>query len=531
MKKNHPMLSKSRLLFGLAALTVAVGLGQTPDARGAVYKTRINPQWSPDNSHFWYRNDLAKGQREFILVDVEKGVRKQAFDHRRLAKSLADAGVRDAQPERLRLDQLQFDLAKNTVTFRAGGKNFRCDLATYQLMKLEKPSEKPKTPPVRDASKKPKDKAPEKRYRPSRGVSPDGKWRAFTRDHNVFVVATTGGEEIQLSKDGKPDRAYQAPYWAANSNNLIAFRVEPGDAGEVYLIESSPREGGRAKLRKRRYPLPGDKFTTHELNWFDVAKRLQRKPEVGLIDFGGPNLRWTPDGQYVRYQKIDRGHQRLRVIEVDVFTGSVRNIIDEVAETFIWTQHYQDLGVSKVTWLDKTNEIAYLSERDGWRHLYLVDVAAGTTKHQITKGEFVVRRVDRIDEEKRQVWFRASGRNKDQDPYLIHYYRVNFDGTGLIALTEGNGDHSISYSPDGKYIIDTYSRVDMAPVHELRRVSDGSLVCELEQSDVGELKASGWEPPEVFTAKGRDGKTDIWGIICRPRDFDPGKKYPVLEDM
>jgi len=184
-----------------------------------------------------------------------------------------------------------------------------------------------------------------------------------------------------------------------------------------------------------------------------------------------------------------------------------------------------------VSWLTRTDEIVYLSEKDGWRHLYLIDIATGKAKHQITTGEYVVRYVDRIDEEKRQIWFRASGRNPGQDPYLMHYYRVNFDGSGLTALTDGNGSHSIQYSPDRKYLIDTYSRVDSAPVHELRSASDGGLICLLEKADTSEMEAAGWKPPEVFSAKGRDGTTDIWGIVFRPRNFDPDKKYPVLEQM
>ncbi len=200
-------------------------------------------------------------------------------------------------------------------------------------------------------------------------------------------------------------------------------------------------------------------------------------------------------------------------------------------ETFIWTAHTENLGLSLVTWLDKSDEIIYASERDGWRHLYLVDAEKGEIRNQITKGEWVVRGIDRIDEDARQIWFNACGRNADQDPYFLHYYRVNFDGSGLVALTEGNGNHSIQYSPDRRYLIDTYSRVDTPPVHELRRVSDGKLVCPLEKADISELIAKGWTAPEVFVAKGRDGKTDIWGIICRPKDFDPGKKYPVIEQI
>ena len=242
-------------------------------------------------------------------------------------------------------------------------------------------------------------------------------------------------------------------------------------------------------------------------------------------------MRWTKDGRYFRYQKIDRGHQRFQVIEVDIITGKFRSIIDEVSDTFIWTEHFKNLGVPLVNWLDETQEVIYLSEKDGWRHLYLIDVKTGKTKNQITKGQFVVRYVDWIDHEKRQIWFRASGLNKDQDPYLMHYYRINFDGSEFTHLTKGNGWHNITYSPDRKYIIDQYSRVDMAPVNELRRVSDGSLVCELEKADITELIASGWEAPEVFKANARDGKTSIWGILAKPKDFDPSKKYPVIEDM
>jgi dipeptidyl aminopeptidase/acylaminoacyl peptidase len=143
----------------------------------------------------------------------------------------------------------------------------------------------------------------------------------------------------------------------------------------------------------------------------------------------------------------------------------------------------------------------------------------------------VVRGIDLIDETNRVVWFHASGVYPDQDPYFIHYARVNFDGSGLIFLTAGNGTHSISYSPDRRYLIDTYSRVDLPPVNELRRATDGKLVCALEQADITELKASGWESPEVFVSKGRDGKTDIWGIICRPRNLDPKRKYPIIEEI
>jgi dipeptidyl aminopeptidase/acylaminoacyl peptidase len=317
----------------------------------------------------------------------------------------------------------------------------------------------------------------------------------------------------------------------------VAWRVELGERKNVYRIESSPRGGGRAILHTAPYALPGDRFDSLELNVFQISSQKQIKPVVDRIDMspeGGdpdPVLHWNRDGSHFAFEKVDRGHQRLRLIDVDANSGQVQNIIDEKSETFIWTAHTESLFLNLINWLAKTDELIYVSERDGWRHMYLIDAATGQIKNQITSGPWALRAIDFIDEEHRQVWFRACGRNGDQDPYFIHYYRVNFDGSGLVALTEANGSHSVQFSPDRSYIIDTWSRVDQPPVNELRRTSDGSLICRLEEADISQLKANGWQAPEVFVAKGRDGKSDIWGIIARPANFDATKKYPVLESI
>ena len=234
-------------------------------------------------------------------------------------------------------------------------------------------------------------------------------------------------------------------------------------------------------------------------------------------------MRWSADGRHFTDEKNDRGHQRFRLVEVDSHTGKARSVIDESSNTFIWSAHFDLLNLRAVNWVEGGTEIVYASELNGWRHLYLVAVKTGDTK-QITTGEFVVRAIDRIDAAKREITFQACGKNPDHDPYLIHHYRIGFDGTNLVALTEGNGSHSVQYSPDRKYIVDTYSRADMPPVHELRRTADGKLVCALEKAEV-----NGANVPEVFSAKGRDGTTDIWGLIHRPRNFDPAKKYPIIE--
>jgi dipeptidyl-peptidase 4 len=361
--------------------------------------------------------------------------------------------------------------------------------------------------------------------------SPDGRWAAAVRQHNVFI-RNDDGEEFQLTTDGHEADSYSRVAWSPDSRTLISWRIAPGDRKQVHLVRSSPEGGGRAQLESRPYALPGDRFPQFALNLFDVASRKQTRPEMDRFEHEwlSPRLRWNRDNTRFTYLQIDRGHQRLRVIEVNPGTGAVRNIIDERSETFIWTAHTEELRLDLVNWLEQTDEIIYVSERDGWRHLYLVDIPAASIR-QITRGEWVVRGIERIDEDQRQIWFSAGGRNPDQDPYFLHHYRVNFDGTDLVALTDGNGTHSIEFSPDRNHIINTWSRVDAPPVIELRRASDGSLGCQLEQSDISALVASGWTHPEPFVAKGRDGETDIYGLIHRPHDFDPTRQYPVIESI
>ncbi|MEO8622394.1 MAG: prolyl oligopeptidase family serine peptidase, partial [bacterium] len=176
-------------------------------------------------------------------------------------------------------------------------------------------------------------------------------------------------------------------------------------------------------------------------------------------------------------------------------------------------------------------EVIWMSERDGWNHLYLYDGVTGKVKRQITSGSWVVRDVDKVDTVAKQIWFQASGMYAGKDPYFVHAYRINFDGTGMVAMTEADGTHSVSYSQDMKYFVDTWSRIDQPPVFELRRTSDRKLVTELERADASALYAMGWKAPEPFVAKGRDGKTDIYGVIIRPMNFDPAQKYPVVENI
>jgi dipeptidyl aminopeptidase/acylaminoacyl peptidase len=513
------------------------GFGRFGGRIEGVYKSQITPHWFGDNTRFWYRNDLRGGAKEFMFVDAERGERRPAFDHAKLAAALAKALSQEVKPDTLPLSELEFSPDLKSITFKASSKTWSWTLDSDTCAPAEeKASASSRASDDQSASDSP---APESRRRePGRSTrSPDGKWTAFVKDHNIYVrpePESPNQEATQLTKDGEDGNAYGRLEWSPDSTTLVGWRVQPGERKEVYLIRSSPQGAGRAQLETRPYPQAGDRFTRYALSVFDVRGCKQTRPQVEPLEHEwlSPVLHWSHEGQRFSYLQVDRGHQRLRVVEVDAHTGDTRNLVDEKSDTFIWTAHTESLRLELVNWLRKTDELIYVSEKDGWRHLYLVDASKGSTAPElrpITKGEWVIRGIERIDEEARQIWFTAGGKNAGQDPYFLHYYRVNFDGSGLVALTDANGNHTIQFSPDRKYLIDTWSRVDSAPANELRRVADGKLLCPLEQADITELQAKGFKPPEVFVAKGRDGKTDIWGLIHRPRNFSPDKKYPVVE--
>jgi len=363
----------------------------------------------------------------------------------------------------------------------------------------------------------------------SRAESPDGKWSAFIKDHNLHVRNVETEEEIALTDDGSEADAYSDGFhWSPDSAMLVVLRVREGFDREIHLIESSPADQLQPKLHTLSYRKPGDDIPLAKPHLFDVASGQQ----IPISDELFPNpwsiseIHWWPDAGRFTFLYNQRSHQVLRIIAVDAESGEARTIIDEHSDTFI-----DYAGKRFSHYLDATDEIIWMSERDGWNHLYLYDAETGRVKNQITKGQWVVRGVDRVDDEKREIWFRAGGIRPKQDPYYVHYCRVNFDGSALVVLSEGDGTHEVDFSPDRRFILDRWSRVDLPPVAELRSATDGRLICEMERADWTDLLDTGWRAPERFVAEGRDGKTDIYGIIIRPSNFDPGRNYPVIEQI
>ncbi|HEY3862729.1 MAG TPA: cupin domain-containing protein [Verrucomicrobiae bacterium] len=383
--------------------------------------------------------------------------------------------------------------------------------------------------------------------------SPDGHWEVFVHGDNLFLrdLKANGSPEEALTFDANPNSAYardeeadreiemnfntpdpETPtpevYWAPDSKHFAAMRMQPGTHRRVYLVESSPEDQLQPKLDSYPYLKPGDQVPIRKPHLFDV----EAKKEIAISDalFANPwsvsDVRWSRDSGHFTFLFNQRGHQVMRIVAVDARSGEARPIVDEHSATFI---DYS--GKTYSDYLDDSGEILWASERDGWNHLYLFDANTGQLKNQVTRGEWAVRGVESVDETHRKILFQAGGLRTEQDPYYAQLCRVNFDGSGMTALTEGDGAHETRFSPGRAYFIDTWSRVDLPPINVLRRSSDGHLVCKLEEGDASALVASGWQMPERFTAQGRDGVTYIYGVIWRPKGFDAGKKYPVIEDI
>ncbi len=480
-----------------------------------VYQATLTPHWFADNTAFWYRTNFDQGKHRFMRVDAAQGVRAAAFDHAKLAAGLSKAAGEAYTADRLPLTAFEYAPDGRAITFDAGGKFWTCDLHTSVCTPMAKPAETPA----------PKQEAPKEDR--TEGASPDGVRTVFVKDHNLWLREAKTGRETALTQGGTEKHPFVQPEWSPNSRTLAAYQSVPAEILPVYLIESSPKDGGtRGILHQHEYAQPDDPLPLYTLWTFDAAAGTGVKAEMETLNFGStPNLHWREDGQTFLFEHRDRGHRFFQILEITATTGKARVIVDDRTKPFINTSniytHYTPNAAG----------VIYATEVDGWRHLYYYDAVGTNPPVLLTPGDWVVRGVDRVDDDARQLWFQGSGRNPGEDPYLIHHYRVSYDGTGFVALTGGNGTHSVQYSPNRAYLIDTYSRADLPPVHTLRKAADGSLVCALETTDISALTAAGWKAPEVFSAKGRDGVTNIWGIVFRPAGFDPAKKYPIIENI
>lgn len=490
--------------------------------RNCVFKWYVRSHWLKNNQGFWYRNALSGGKSEYLLVDAVTGAKKPALDQAKIAQAfnaiLDTTLTADQLPNLL----LQLDTTQPRVVTQVKKKWYQCDLKTYTCGPADSLILKEDGGIVEGNIK-----SRWERQQPSDSISPDKQWAVYTKEGNVFIESTKNHLINQVTSDGDTSRPYGQLQWSPDSKHLVLFHIRPVAEKKVYYVLSSVDSSTRGILKSNDYAQPGDAFTSYEMFTLNLPDKKLTKVNTELYDFlDYPWVHWrSGDNRYFVFEKADRGHQRYRMIQVDAVSGNTRNIVDEKTNTFIYESRI-------FTWyVTGTNEIIWSSERDGWNHLYLVDAVKGGVKNQVTKGNWVVRNIDSVDEKKREIWFQASGMNAGEDPYNIHYYRIGFDGNHLVSLTPANGSHVLAFSPDRQYFTDNYSRPDLPAVTELHRYPDGKLISVIEKADISVYQQLGLRFPEIFVAKGRDGVTDIWGVVCRPSHFDSSQKYPVIENI
>jgi len=500
--------------------------------RNTVFRRKVEPNWAADGKRLWYRVEVAPREFEFVIADAAAGTREPAFDNAELAKKLAEASKKTIDAGRLPFQRLTIVDKEDAVEFSAFSGVWKYGRSNKELSRL-RDAEPPNPKSDKKDSRGQRGSNRENRGTPKGRKSPDGKWVVFEKDHDLYVKSADSddAEDVKLGKAGPDEDWYSDRHisWSPDSKKVVALRTRQGQQHDVSFVESSPKDQLQPKLHTHQYLKPGDRIPQSIPHLFDVESKQEITVNNELFAnpwMSTPRIEWSPDSSRFFFTYNQRGHQVLRVISVDAESGEAKTIVDEQSETFIDYAYKKYLRI-----LHGRDELIWMSERDGWNHLYLYDLSTGEVKNPLTKGEWVVRKVERIDVKKRQVWFQASGIYEDQDPYYIHHCRVNFDGSGLTFLTDGDGTHSVSWSPDRMFLVDTYSRVDQPPITELRNAESGKLVCELERADWSRLLETKWQIPEQFIAKGRDETTDIYGVIYRPTSFDEAQKYPVIEKI
>ena len=494
----------------------------------------VRPTWTSDE-RLWYRDSDAVGAH-FVIFDPVKLTKEPAFDHAKLAAALSAASGQTYEANKLPFREIELSADGQSVSFRVGRRRFQCDRQG-----------------TRCAAEGAADAAPG-RAGPGGGarneaLSPDKKKVAFIREYNLWVREVASGKETQLTTDGVKDYSYALDnagweksdrpilLWSPDSKKIATFQQDQRNLGEMYLVETKV---GHPVLQAWKYPLPGDDTVAmiqRVILEVETPKviRLQMPPDphrstlcddVACRGSAWADVEWSPDSTRLTFVSTSRDHKQETLRVADAANGAVRDVMEERVAT-----QYES-GQGSVNWrtLPDSNEYIWYSERDNWGHLYLYDLATGKLKNRITSGDWVVTQLLRVDEKARTLYFLASGREPGRIPYFAHLYRVGLDGQELTLLTPEDANHEVTFSPSGRYFVDSYSKPDVPPVSVLRR-SDGKLLTTLEKADVSKLLAAGWKPPQPITVKARDGTTDLYGLMFLPTHLDPQRKYPLINHI
>ncbi|MBI9046613.1 MAG: DPP IV N-terminal domain-containing protein [Anaerolineaceae bacterium] len=499
-----------------------------------VFNDQVKPVWLPEGEEFWYVRKSSNGET-FILVDPENDEKKIAFDHQKMAAAVSIATGKACTANTLPFSTIEWVDGSTKLRFDVGEKSFECDLNTYQLQEVQ----------------------PEVKLPPDYLVSPDGKQAVFIRDFNVFLKDIESGDEKQLTHDGQQYFDYggspecntlgvtlkrlKVPLppmalWSPDSKKLLTQRLDQRDVKELHLLQSVPPQGQRPQLHSYRYPMPGDEHLVKgEVVIIEVEKGEVIIPDLGHLDLDilgfieGRGLWWGEGSNTAYLLQSERGHKRIRLFEIEADNGKSRQLFEETGNTFLEAVPF--LGAQpNVRIIDKGTKFIWYSERDGWANLYLYDLEKSELINPITTGEFVVYSLEYVDEAEQRLYFMAGAHEDARDPYYQHLYRVKLDGSDLELLTPEDAFHQVTFSRSGAYFIDCYSTVKEPPVVLLKK-KNGEVVRKLEEADTSHLVNLDWFPPEPFKVKAKDGITDIFGVIYRPSNFEPGSLYPVIDSI
>jgi dipeptidyl aminopeptidase/acylaminoacyl peptidase len=487
----------------------------------------VRPEWFKDGNRFWYRNKTGSGA-EYVVIDPVRNTRQLLFDNARLAAAMSVARDTAYDPHRLPFARFEFTNDgenEREIEFTASKKRFVCDIAAYRCAVSDTlPSEVPFV------------------------LSPDKKWEAFIHRHNLWIRPRRGKDSTQLTTDGveywsygvtmpRPGQLRQpAPQrpnlrWSPDSKRILAWRQDERKVEHMHYVSMTSQ---RPRHYSQPYALPGDTLIPiPTFHLIDVETKQNREvrlaPQpVSLTTTGSAvDSAWSEGSDRVYVAALSRGSKRAWLTAVDANTGAQTVLAGDSAKTYV--ELSQGDPVSWYVTRDG-QDVFWWSERDGWAHIYRFG-ANGALKNQVTSGPWFTAAIQYVDEAARQIYFTARGREPGQFWYYAKLYRVGYDGSGLTLLTPEEGQHQISFSPSGKYFVDSWSRIEVAPVTVLRATPDGRVVRRLEETDLARLKVIGWKPGQVFTAKARDGVTDLYGVIYFPPAIDSTRKYPVIDNI
>ena len=483
----------------------------------------IEPHWMADGSSFWYAEG---GPANTVIwkVDPKVNTKTPLFDTARLRQALTPFLGHEPPYQGLPFDKFTFVDGEKAVKFSLEGQEFILQLDTYTITLAPALSEEEKKRLVPRVVRK---SFPRTASDVVEVLSPDGRWFAGLKEHNLWLRSTYDDRTVQLTTDGVKDyewdrwgSLYPWAQWSPDSFKLAVKKVDYRKVPKIPVVHwLKPRE----EVEWVRHSRAGEPIHQSELYIVDVYSKRKVRVDTGeepdqYIYF----LEWRPDGSEFFFLRTDRLWKTLDLMAADPITGSTRVVVTETQKTFLRPSR------RRLTLLEDGERFIWMSERDGWDHLYLYTIGANLVR-RLTEGAFPVMRVEAVDLKAGYVYFTAHG--EPQRPYDTHLYRVSLAGKVFTRLTEAKGQHDIEFSPSKGFFLDTHSSVVRPPVAELRS-ADGTLLQTLSTGNIDALKEElKWKPPEEFVVKAVDGKTDLYGVLYKPYDFDPNKKYRVIEHI